>query len=62
MAQGLGEYGALVGGVSGTAGASSRLDELVAALENAIRNPTPKTWLALGAFLFVLWFFLLRRR
>jgi hypothetical protein len=62
MAQGLGEYGALVGGGQGTAHASSRLDEIVAAVENAVRNPTPKTWLAIGAFLFVLWFFLIRRR
>jgi hypothetical protein len=62
MAQGLGEYGMLVGGKAGGGSSSSSLENIVAAIEEAIRNPTPRTWVALGAFLFILWFFLLRRR
>ena len=62
MAQGLGEYGMLAGGNAGEGASSGSLEDIVAAVENAIRNPTPRTWMALGAFLFILWFFLLRRR
>ena len=63
MAQGLGEYGMLAGGKGDGGGSSSpSLENMVAAVEDAIRNPTPRTWIALGAFLFILWFFLLRRR
>jgi hypothetical protein len=63
MAQGLGEYGMLAGGKGGGGESSSgSLQSIVAAVEDAIRNPTPRTWIALGGFLFILWFFLLRRR
>jgi hypothetical protein len=62
MAQGLGEYGMLVGGKAAEGSSSSSLENIVGAIEEAIRNPTPRTWAALGAFLFILWFFLLRRR
>lgn len=62
MAQGLGEYGMLAGGKAGEGASSSSLQDIVAAVEDAIRNPTPRTWVALGVFLFILWFFLLRRR
>ena len=60
FAQGLGEYGSLSGGGSG--GVSSVLSDIVAAIEDAIRNPTPKTWVAVGAFCFVMWFVFIRRR
>ena len=62
MAQGLGEYGGLVGGGGGSGSAGSGLSDLVSTIENALRNPTPKTWIGVGIFLFVLWFFLIRRR
>ena len=62
MAQGLGEYGMLAGGKGGGESSSGSLENIVAAVEDAIRNPTPRTWIALGALLFLLWFFLLRRR
>jgi len=62
MAQGLGEYGGLVGGGGGSGSVGSGLSDIVSAIENALRNPTPKTWIAIAFFLFVLWFFLIRRR
>lgn len=62
MAQGLGEYGMLVGGKADEGSSSTSLQNIVTAVEDAIRNPTPRTWVALGAFLFILWFFFLRRR
>ena len=60
MAQGLSEYGTVAGGSSGDF--SSRLSEVVAAVEDAVRNPTPKTWVGVGIFLFILWFVFIRRR
>ena len=60
MAQGLGEYGAIAGGGSG--GVSSTLHEIVSTIEDALRNPTPKTWIGIAIFLFILWFLFLRRR
>ena len=61
MAQSLGEYGAL-----GDGGNSSRiangLSNLLSTVEESLRNPTPRTFLMIGAFLFVLWFLFLRRR
>ena len=62
MAQGLGEYGMLAGGKADSGSSSRSLEDMIAAVEDAIRNPTPRTWVALGVFLFILWFFLLRRR
>lgn len=61
MAQGLGEYGAVAAGRSGGGDVSSRLGDIVAAIEDAVRNPTPKHWVGLGIFLFLLWFFFIRR-
>jgi len=58
MAQGLGEYGI----ASGSSGVSSALGDLLSAIENALRNPTPKTWIGVAVFVFVLWFILIRRR
>ena len=60
MAQGLGEYGSLVD--RNSSGLATSLSNFLAYAEDAIRNPTPKTWLSLGVFLFVLWFLFLRRR
>jgi len=60
MAQGLGEYGAVAGGGSGDV--SSRLRDIASTIEDALRNPTPKTWIAIAVFLFILWFLFIRRR
>jgi len=59
MAQGLGEYGIASGG---SGGVSARLGDLLSAIENALRNPTPKTWIGLAVFFFALWFIFIRRR
>jgi hypothetical protein len=59
MAQGLGEYGIASGG---SGGVSDRLGDIMSAIENALRNPNPKTWLGVAAFFFVLWFIFIRRR
>ena len=60
LAQSLGEYGGLVDGGSGQI--SSGMHDIVSAIEDALRHPTPKTWLGLAAFFFVLWFLFIRRR
>ena len=62
MAQGLGEYGSIAGGSGGGGDLSSRLSDIASAVENALRNPTPKTWIGIGVFLFLLWFIFIRRR
>ena len=59
--QGLGEYGGLVGGGGGSQ-VSSGLSDIASTIEESLRDPTPKTWLAIGGFLFVLWFLFIRRR
>lgn len=59
MAQGLGEYGIASGGSGGVAGG---LSDIMSAIENALRNPTPKTWIGVAVFFFVLWFIFIRRR
>ena len=59
MAQGLGEYGIASGG---SGGVSSGLRDILSTIENALRNPTPKTWIGVAVFLFVLWYFIIRRR
>lgn len=59
MAQGLGEYGAIAGEGSGV---SSSLSEIASTIEDALRNPTPKTWIGIAVFLFILWFLFIRRR
>ena len=61
MAQGLGEYGGLVGGNGGTQ-ISTNLRDLASTIEEALRNPTPKTWLGIAAFFFILWFLFIRRK
>ena len=61
MAQSLGEYGGLVNGNGGTQ-ISSGIKDIAQTVEEALRNPTPKTWLAIGAFFFVLWFLFIRRK
>jgi hypothetical protein len=58
MAQSLGEYGIASGG----SGVSSGLSDLMSTIENALRNPTPKTWIGVAIFFFVLWFLFIRRR
>ena len=60
MAQGLGEYGAVAGG--GSDDMSSRLRDIASTIEDALRNPTPKTWIGIAIFLFILWFLFIRRR
>jgi hypothetical protein len=61
MAQGLGEYGGLVNG-GGATQISTGFKDVFAAVEDALRHPTPKTWLMIGAFFFVLWFLFIRRK
>ncbi len=58
IAQGLGEYGI----ASGSGGVSSRFADVLSVIENALRNPTPKTWIAVAVFFFALWFIFIRRR
>ena len=60
MAQGLGEYGGIAGGGSG--GVSSGLSTIASTIEDALRNPTPKTWIGVAIFFFILWFIFIRRR
>jgi hypothetical protein len=57
MAQGLGEYGGIAAG-----GISSSLSDLASTVEDALRNPTPKTWIGVAIFFFILWFIFIRRR
>lgn len=60
MPQGLGEYGSIASGSGGDV--SSRLSDLASVIENELRNPTPKTWIGLAVFFFILWFIFIRRR
>ena len=60
MAQGLGEYGRIAEGGSGDV--SSGLRDLASTIEDALRNPTPKTWIGIAIFFFILWFIFIRRR
>jgi hypothetical protein len=60
MAQGLGEYGGIAGG--GASNVSSGLGDIASTIEDALRNPTPKTWIGVAIFFFVLWFIFIRRR
>jgi hypothetical protein len=61
FAQGLSGYGGLVEGNGGTQ-ISTGLRDVASVIEDALRNPTPKTWVAIGLFFFVLWFLFIRRR
>ena len=58
MAQGLGEYGI----ASGASGVSDGLRDIASTIEDALRNPTPKTWIGVAIFFFILWFIFIRRR
>jgi hypothetical protein len=62
LAQGLGEYGMLVGGKAASDGSSSKLRDVVEAVENFIQHATPTQWAMIGGGLFLLWFIFLRRR
>ena len=62
LAQGLGEYGMLVGQRGGSDASSSRLREIVQAVEDFIQNATLTQWAMVGGGLFLLWFIFLRRR
>lgn len=62
LAQGLGEYGMLVGQKGGSDVSSSRLREIVQAVEDFIQHATPTQWAMIGGGLFLLWFVFLRRR
>ena len=61
MPQGLSEYGSVAGGSAG-GDVSSRLNDLASTIEDALRNPTPKTWIGVAVFFFILWFLFIRRR
>jgi len=60
MSQGLGEYGSVAGGSGGDL--SARLSDLASTIEDALRDPTPKTWVGVAIFFFILWFVFIRRR
>jgi hypothetical protein len=62
LAQGLGEYGMLVGQKGGSDGSSSRLRDMVQAVQDFVQNATPTQWAMIGGGLFLLWFIFLRRR
>jgi hypothetical protein len=61
FAQGLSEYGGLASGSGGNQ-ISTGLRDLASVIEESLRHPTPKTWVAIGLFFFVLWFLFIRRR
>jgi hypothetical protein len=52
----------LVGQRGGSDTSSSRLREIVQAVEDFIQNATPTQWAMVGGGLFLLWFIFLRRR
>jgi hypothetical protein len=56
IAQGLGEYGALSGGVS--SGIANLMDDL----EYTIRDAGPGTWVTIFLGVLLVWFFFLRAR
>ena len=41
---------------------AQNLGDILSAIESALRNPTPKTWVGVAVFFFVLWFIFFRRR
>lgn len=61
FAQGLSEYGGLAEGGGGSQ-ISTGLRDVASAIEESLRNPTPKTWVAIAIFFFVLWFLFIRRK
>jgi hypothetical protein len=58
--QNVGEYRGLLDG--GSTQIETGLRDIVQTIEDALRDPTPMTWLGIGAFFFVLWFIFIRRR
>ena len=62
LAQGLGEYGMLVGQKGGADASPSRLHEILQSVEEFIQHATPTQWAMIGGGLFLLWFVFLRRR
>ena len=61
LAQGLGEYGMLVGEKGGSGG-DSTVRDIVQGIQNFVENATPTQWAMIGGGLFLLWFVFLRRR
>lgn len=62
FAQGLGEYGMLVGQRGAAEGGSSIVRDIVQRVEEFIQHATPTQWAMIGGGLFLLWFVFLRRR
>ncbi|HVG71087.1 MAG TPA: hypothetical protein VM819_09260 [Vicinamibacterales bacterium] len=62
LAQGLGEYGMLVGQKGGAGGDSSAVRDIVQKVQDFVQNATPAQWAMIGGGLFLLWFVFLRRR
>ena len=57
----MGEYGGIVGG-NGATQIRTGLSDIMSVIEEALRNPTPKTWAAIGLFFFTLWFLFIRKK
>jgi hypothetical protein len=64
LAQGLGEYGAVVAGApaGGGGGAFSSLASALAAIEGTVRDAEPRTWIIASVSAVVFWFLFLRTR
>ena len=62
LAQGLGEYGMLVGQKAVSGEGSSTVRDIVQGVQDFIQNATPTQWAMIGGGLFLLWFVFLRRR
>jgi hypothetical protein len=63
LAQGLGEYGAVVAGApAGGGGAFSSLASALAAIEGTVRDAEPRTWIIASVSAVVFWFLFLRTR
>jgi hypothetical protein len=58
--QNVGEYRGLLDG--GATQIETGLRDIVQTVEDALRDPTPTTWIGVGAFFFVLWFIFIRRK
>lgn len=62
LAQGLGEYGMLVGQQGGSGGDSSTVRDILQGIQNFVESATPTQWAMIGGVVFLLWFVFLRRR
>ena len=58
--QSVGEYRGLLDG--GSTQISRGMNDILQTVEEALRNPTPTTWIGIGGFFFVLWFLFIRRK